>query len=153
MVQVKPNWHDSYELFGYVSRVSGKPIFVVGDFLRFVARAWAEPEIPYFLCLDEMNLAPVEQYFAEFLSVIESRKCNNGVVTTDPILRKEDTEWFFDLTASIAPNEEVRERFKKRWYMSAAKPYRRRHRQHGRDHLLVLAQSIRPRHDHRDERG
>lgn len=112
MVQVKPNWHDSYELFGYVSRVSGKPIFVVGDFLRFVARAWAEPEIPYFLCLDEMNLAPVEQYFAEFLSVIESRKCNNGVVTTDPILRKEDTEWFFDLTASIAPNEEVRERFK-----------------------------------------
>ncbi len=112
MVQVKPNWHDSYELFGYVSRVSGKPVFVVGDFLRFVARAWAEPEIPYFLCLDEMNLAPVEQYFAEFLSVIESRKCNNGVVTTDPILRKDDTEWFFDLTASIAPNEEVRERFK-----------------------------------------
>ncbi len=112
MVQVKPNWHDSYELFGYVSRVSGKPIFVVGEFLRFVARAWAEPEVPYFLCLDEMNLAPVEQYFAEFLSVIESRKCNNGVVTTDPILRKEDTEWFFDLTASIAPNEEVRERFK-----------------------------------------
>lgn len=111
MVQVKPNWHDSYELFGYVSRVSGKDKFIAGDFLKFVARAWAEPEIPYFLCLDEMNLAPVEQYFAEFLSVVESRKCNNGVVTTDPILRKEDTEWYFDLTASIAPNEEVRNRF------------------------------------------
>ncbi len=111
MVQVKPNWHDSYELFGYVSRVSGKDKFIAGDFLKFVARAWAEPEIPYFLCLDEMNLAPVEQYFAEFLSVVESRKCNNGVVTTDPILRKEDTEWYFDLTAAIAPNEEVRNRF------------------------------------------
>ena len=33
MVQVKPNWHDSTELFGYVSRISGKPEFVAGDFL------------------------------------------------------------------------------------------------------------------------
>lgn len=31
------------------------------------------PETPFFVCLDEMNLAPVEQYFAEFLSVLESR--------------------------------------------------------------------------------
>lgn len=74
MVQVKPNWHDSSELIGYVSRVSGEPIYIAGDFLRFIARAWEEPGIPYFLCLDEMNLAPVEQYFAEYLSVIESRK-------------------------------------------------------------------------------
>ncbi len=29
---------------------------------------------PYWLCLDEMNLAPVEQYFADYLSVIETRK-------------------------------------------------------------------------------
>lgn len=36
-----------------------------------------------------MNLAPVEQYFAEFLSVIESRKSNeDGTITTDPILKK-----------------------------------------------------------------
>ena len=87
MVQVKPNWHDSSELIGYVSRVSGQPIFVAGDFLKFVARAWEEPEVPYFLCLDEMNLAPVEQYFAEYLSVIESRKATNGEVSTDPILK------------------------------------------------------------------
>ncbi len=87
MVQVKPNWHDSSELIGYVSRVSGQPVFVAGDFLKFVARAWEEPEVPYFLCLDEMNLAPVEQYFAEYLSVIESRKATNGEVGTDPILK------------------------------------------------------------------
>lgn len=87
MVQVKPNWHDSSELIGYVSRVSGQPVFVAGDFLKFVARAWEEPEVPYFLCLDEMNLAPVEQYFAEYLSVIESRKATNGKVGTDPILK------------------------------------------------------------------
>ena len=52
MVQVKPNWHDSSELIGYVSRVSGSPVFVAGDFLKFVAKAWENPEIPYFLCLD-----------------------------------------------------------------------------------------------------
>lgn len=89
MVQVKPNWHDSSELIGYVSRVSGEPVYVAGDFLKFVARAWEEPDVPYFLCLDEMNLAPVEQYFAEYLSVVESRKTDStGVVTTDPILKR-----------------------------------------------------------------
>ena len=89
MVQVKPNWHDSSELIGYVSRVSGEPVYVAGDFLKFVARAWEEPDVPYFLCLDEMNLAPVEQYFAEYLSVFESRNADSsGSVTSDPILKK-----------------------------------------------------------------
>ena len=87
MVQVKPNWHDSGELIGYVSRVSGKADFVAGDFLKFVAKAWEDLETPYFLCLDEMNLAPVEQYFAEYLSVVESRKRNEeGMVVSDPII-------------------------------------------------------------------
>ena len=74
MIQVKPNWHDSSELIGYVSRVSGQPEYVAGDFLKFIAKAWENLDVPHFLCLDEMNLAPVEQYFAEYLSVIESRK-------------------------------------------------------------------------------
>ena len=112
MVQVKPNWHDSSELIGYVSRVSGSPVFVAGDFLKFVAKAWENPEVPYFLCLDEMNLAPVEQYFAEYLSVVESRKCDeNGVVTTDPILKKCDEQWYFDLTAQLTTNDEIRNLF------------------------------------------
>lgn len=74
MIQVRPNWHDSTELMGYVSRISGKPEYVVTDFVYFLAKAWLFPEMPFFLCLDEMNLAPVEQYFAEYLSVIETRK-------------------------------------------------------------------------------
>lgn len=90
MIQIKPNWHDSTELMGYVSRVSGEPIFIAGDFLKFIAKAWENLDVPYFLCLDEMNLAPVEQYFAEFLSVIESRKKNgDGHIITDPILKPE----------------------------------------------------------------
>lgn len=112
MVQVKPNWHDSSELIGYVSRVSGKAEFVAGNFLKFVAKAWEDQDTPYFLCLDEMNLAPVEQYFAEYLSVVESRKCGeDGVVTTDPILKKEEAEWYFNLTAAITSDDKVRTRF------------------------------------------
>lgn len=112
MVQVKPNWHDSSDLIGYVSRVSGKAEYVAGDFLRFVAKAWEDKETPYFLCLDEMNLAPVEQYFAEYLSVVESRKSHeDGTVTTDPILEKVDEEWYFNLTASLTTDENVRKQF------------------------------------------
>lgn len=112
MIQVKPNWHDSSELFGYISRVSGQPEYVPGDFLKFVARAWENIDVPHFLCLDEMNLAPVEQYFAEFLSVIESRKCNeDGIITTDPILEKSDTGWYFNLTSSITTTDVIRHQF------------------------------------------
>lgn len=112
MVQVKPNWHDSSDLIGYVSRVSGKAEFVAGEFLKFIAKAWEDTETPYFLCLDEMNLAPVEQYFAEYLSVIESRKSHgDGIVTTDPILEKADEEWYFNLTASLTSEEDIRKQF------------------------------------------
>ena len=111
MIQVKPNWHDSSELIGYVSRVSGKPEFVVGDFLKFIAKAWENLDIPHFLCLDEMNLAPVEQYFAEYLSVIESRKNIDGEIVTDAIIEKCAEQWYFDLTAKLTTNEEVRTRF------------------------------------------
>lgn len=112
MVQVKPNWHDSSDLIGYVSRVSGKAEFVAGEFLKFIAKAWEDTETPYFLCLDEMNLAPVEQYFAEYLSVIESRKSHDdGTVTTDPIVDKVDEEWYFNLTASLTSKENIRNQF------------------------------------------
>lgn len=112
MVQVKPNWHDSSELIGYVSRVSGEPVYVAGDFLKFVARAWEEKDVPYFLCLDEMNLAPVEQYFAEYLSVIESRKANEyGEIKTDPILKKSKEDWYRVLTIELTDDDDVRNRF------------------------------------------
>lgn len=112
MVQVKPNWHDSSELIGYVSRINKDPVFVAGDFLKFIAKAWENIDIPYFLCLDEMNLAPVEQYFAEYLSVIESRKCDDdGNVKTDPILKKVDEQWYWDLTNKLTGNDDIRKQF------------------------------------------
>ena len=114
MVQVKPNWHDSSELIGYVSRVCGSPVFVAGDFLKFVAKAWENPDVPYFLCLDEMNLAPVEQYFAEYLSVVESRKADSeGYITTDPILKKSKEDWYRVLTSELTDDDNIRNRFLK----------------------------------------
>lgn len=112
MVQVKPNWHDSSELIGYVSRVSGKSEYIAGPFLKFITRAWEDIETPYFLCLDEMNLAPVEQYFAEYLSVIESRKYNadSDSVITDPILESKE-DWFRVLTAELTTDDELRQQF------------------------------------------
>ena len=112
MVQVKPNWHDSSELIGYVSRLNGEK-FVVGPFLRFLAAAIKDPDTPYFLCLDEMNLAPVEQYFAEYLSVIESRKLNpDGIITTDPIIEYENTDAYGSLIDQLFDTPEERKAYK-----------------------------------------
>lgn len=112
MVQVKPNWHDSSELIGYVSRINGEQ-YVVGPFLRFMVKAILDPNTPYFLCLDEMNLAPVEQYFAEFLSVIESRKQENGKVVTDPIVDYEPTEAYKSLIDQLFDDDEIRAEYLK----------------------------------------
>lgn len=86
LVQVKPNWHNSLEVVGYKSNIGG-PHYEFTPFVEFVARAWKHQDVPFFLCLDEMNLAPVEQYFAEFLSAIESRSIENGEYETDPIIK------------------------------------------------------------------
>ena len=111
MVQVKPNWHDSSDLIGYVSRINGEK-YVVGPFLRFIAKAIQDPKRPYFLCLDEMNLAPVEQYFAEYLSVIESRKLQDGHIETDPIVPYENTEAYGSLIDQLFDSDEERKAYK-----------------------------------------
>lgn len=86
MIQVKPNWHNSMDMVGFYSNISGKYEFT--PFVEFIVKAWQHQDTPYFLCLDEMNLAPVEEYFAEFLSAIESRSTDEkGDYITDPIIK------------------------------------------------------------------
>ena len=87
LIEVKPNWHDSTELLGYYSNLSGK--FDITPFMKFVYKATRNPNIPFFVCLDEMNLAPVEQYFAEYLSVLETRVLKNGKIESAELLKKE----------------------------------------------------------------
>ena len=86
LIQVKPNWHNSMDVIGYLSNISS-PHYVFTPFIEFIVKAWQHPEVPFFLCLDEMNLAPVEEYFAEFLSAIESRSFEDGKYITDPIIK------------------------------------------------------------------
>ena len=95
MIEVKPNWHDSTELLGYYSSFNGGG-YRFTKFDRFVVKAWLNPDVPFFVCLDEMNLAPVEQYFAEFLSVLETRsRDKEGNVVSGALV---DKQYFKDDT-------------------------------------------------------
>lgn len=85
LVSVKPNWHDATDITGFRSSVNRN--YYVTDFMRFLVKAKLHPNVPFFVCLDEMNLAPVEEYFADFLSVIESRKRKkDSTIVTDAIV-------------------------------------------------------------------
>ena len=77
IIEVKPNWHDSTELLGYFSSF-GHDHYVTKQLVEFIMKAYAYPDVPFFVCLDEMNLAPVEQYFAEFLSALEDIHVDEG---------------------------------------------------------------------------
>ena len=90
MVEVKPNWHDSTELRGYYSNIAKG--YQPTDFILFAAKAAENPDVPFFVCLDEMNLAPVEQYFAEFLSVLETRKKIGDHIISGELLSASDMD-------------------------------------------------------------
>lgn len=71
IIPVKPNWTSSEDLLGYYNPLEKK--YLATPFLEALLEAQHNPETPYFICLDEMNLARVEYYFADFLSLLESR--------------------------------------------------------------------------------
>ena len=105
MIEVKPNWHDSTELLGYYSRL-GQAGYQFKKFVKFLVKAKMFPKVPFFVCLDEMNLAPVEQYFAEILSILETRKhpkkegtneTDMSVIKTEAIV---DASYFREFSAS-----------------------------------------------------
>ena len=83
MVSVRPDWSDSSDLFGHVD-LNGR--FIPGAIIDFVKQAELDPAHPYFLCLDEMNLARVEYYLSDFLSIIETRDFHDGHIVTEPLV-------------------------------------------------------------------
>lgn len=95
MIEVKPNWHDSTELLGYYSRL-GKGGYQFTKFVKFLVKAKMFPTVPFFVCLDEMNLAPVEQYFAEILSILETRKHPKNAETGEVDMATVKTETIID---------------------------------------------------------
>jgi len=87
-VPVRPDWTDGSDLLGYTGL---NDQFQAKGLTLAIEKANLNKTKPYFFILDEMNLARVEHYFSEFLSVIETRRRKNGgkEIITDQILREE----------------------------------------------------------------
>jgi hypothetical protein len=118
MIPVRPDWHEPSDLLGYVSRIGGTPKYIPTEALQFIAQAWknayssanenllslksADEMLPFWLCLDEMNLAPVEQYFADYLSILETREWDGvGKYSCDSILKLSEPNMFDGLRLSL----------------------------------------------------
>ena len=87
LVPVRPDWSDSSDLFGHKD-LSGN--FHPGAIIDFIKSATDSPSVPHFLCLDEMNLARVEYYMSDMLSIIETRRFNDQhKVVTKPLIAKD----------------------------------------------------------------
>ena len=88
LVPVRPDWSDSSDLFGHLD-LNGD--FIKGAIIDFVKDASDHLTKPYFLCFDEMNLARVEHYMSDILSVIETRDFdeNKKRIITSPLIEKD----------------------------------------------------------------
>lgn len=83
-ISVRPSWHDHTALLGHwdanLERYVRTPLL---ELLLRAAREERDAHVagvvpaPYFVILDEMNLAKIEHYFSDFLSVLESRRADD----------------------------------------------------------------------------
>lgn len=75
IVPVGADWTNREPLLGYPNALQpDKYVKPDSGVLDLVIRANETPNLPFFLILDEMNLSHVERYFADFLSVMESKE-------------------------------------------------------------------------------
>lgn len=87
LIPVRPDWSDAAELIGYRD-LNG--VFHPGLLTSVIEKAISDKPHPYFVCLDEMNLARVEYYLSDILSIIESKYLHkNGEIKTDKLIREE----------------------------------------------------------------
>ena len=70
LVPVRADWNDSRGLLGFWNPIFDR--YERTDLIDLLLRAADDLEHPYFVILDEMNLARVEYYFSDFLSAMES---------------------------------------------------------------------------------
>ena len=99
MISVRPDWNDSTELIGYKNLESK---FIKGKLTQIIEEASQNLDNPYFVCLDEMNLARVEYYLSDYLSVIESRRKVDDKIVTDKLIY--DSEIDEEETLSLPEN-------------------------------------------------
>ncbi|WP_020507797.1 McrB family protein [Lamprocystis purpurea] len=71
IIPVKPNWTSAEDLIGYYNPLQRS--YLTPPFLDALLTAQRDPQRLHIICLDEMNLARIEYYFADFLSALEER--------------------------------------------------------------------------------
>ncbi len=77
IASVQPSWRDRTELFGYFNEFTKK--FNETDVLKKMYQAGYDDRV-YITVLDEMNIARVEYYFAEMLSILEMPSRDEWVI-------------------------------------------------------------------------
>ncbi len=87
IIPVQPSWKDRSELLGYYNEFTKK--FNETEFLKSLYIATYRKDLNV-IVLDEMNLARIEYYFAEFLSVMEMKDKENWVIDLIPSQEKDD---------------------------------------------------------------
>ena len=87
LISIRPDWNDSTELLGY-KNLDDK--FIKGQLTKTILKAKQNKNKPHLICLDEMNLARVEYYLSDYLSIIESRKKVGQEIITDDIVQFEE---------------------------------------------------------------
>lgn len=93
MISVQPSYRDRTELLGYFNEFSKR--FNETEFLRALYEAGYREE-PSIIVLDEMNLARIEYYFAEMLSVLEMPSQDEWVLDLVPTAWPGDPKHLFD---------------------------------------------------------
>lgn len=83
-IPVQPQWADNSDLFGYVPTLSPTG-YIKGALINGLLDARNNPSKLVLVLLDEMNLAPVEHYFSDFLSVAETRTRSGTHIVTDSL--------------------------------------------------------------------
>jgi len=99
LIPVRPDWSDGSDLLGYID-IKGD--FKEGPLTTIIKEAIDHPNKPYFVLLDEMNLARVEYYFSDILSVMESRKWQNGEIVSSPLLTESEVGFSLQLPSNLS---------------------------------------------------
>ncbi|WP_290459727.1 McrB family protein [Romboutsia ilealis] len=87
LISVRPDWNDATDLIGY-KNLDDK--FIKGQLTKAILKAQQNTNKPHLICLDEMNLARVEYYLSDYLSIIESRKKVGQDIITDNIVQYQE---------------------------------------------------------------
>ena len=89
IIPVQPSWKDRSELIGYYNEFTKK--FNESEFLKALYITTYRKELDV-IVLDEMNLARIEYYFAEFLSVMEMRDTADWLIDLSPAMQEGDPQ-------------------------------------------------------------